>query len=160
MKKTLLIIIFAVVAIFMFMNLNEENKTQAKKSIKFATGEEVYFENLKVNRIIDDESMEKETIFDGTDDFEKMEKIISELNSLEVADEGEELMCIPSKESLLIYLVIGENSDRIIMYDSEKYKPTGLYHYSYYGESKQNTDLGALLSKEDLISKILDIINE
>ena len=148
--------IFYLLVVLIFLTACNKNQGQ---EIKFSTGEVYKFESLSLEVIDDEEKMTTREIFSSKDNEEKLGEIINLLEKCEVVDQGYSYDSIQDHNSLLIKLQKKDGEDTIYMYDSKSDGNTNKFHYSFYGKLGDQ-ESPTLLSDEDLISKIKDIVDK
>ena len=149
MKKIILILISLL--------LLSACKKEDSHKIKFATGEVYNFEDLTVSTITDEEKMIDKDIFSSVDDKEKTKKIVDLLAKCQVVDESYSYASILDANSLIINLINKNREESIYMYDSIRDESTNKFHYSF-SDKLGNYETPTLLSDDDLISQIKDIV--
>lgn len=150
MKKIILILI----CLLLLSACNKEDSYQ----IKFATCEVYNFEDLTVSTITDEEKMIEKDIFTSFNDKEKTKKIVDLLAKCQVVDESYSYASIPDSNSLIINFKNKNSEESIYMYDSIRDESTNKFHYSF-SDKLGNYETPTLLSDDDLISQIKDIVD-
>ena len=154
MEKTMKKIILILISLLLLSACMKEDSYQ----IKFTTGEVYNFEDLTVSTITDEEKMIDKEIFSSVDDKEKTKKIVDLLAKCQVVDESYSYASIPDANSLIINFKNKNSEESIYMYDSIRDESTNKFHYSF-SDKLGNYETPTLLSDDDLISQIKDIVD-